>query len=56
MAKETLGLRLNTIHNLHYYFRLMEQIRQAIHEGRLKQFREDFYRLRGNQPDVLPAA
>ena len=47
MAKEVLSLRLNTIHNLHYYFQLMEQIRQAIHEGRLKEFREDFYHLRG---------
>jgi queuine tRNA-ribosyltransferase len=46
MAQETLGLRLNTIHNLHYYLRLMEQIRQAIREGRLAQYREEFYRMR----------
>jgi queuine tRNA-ribosyltransferase len=46
MAQETLALRLNTIHNLHYYLRLMEQIRQAIREGRLMQYREEFYRMR----------
>jgi len=46
MAQETLALRLNTIHNLHYYLRLMEQIRQAIREGRLMQYRDDFYRMR----------
>jgi len=46
MAQETLALRLNTIHNLHYYLRLMEQIRQAIREGRLTQYREEFYRMR----------
>ncbi|MBI3597619.1 MAG: tRNA guanosine(34) transglycosylase Tgt [Nitrospirae bacterium] len=46
MAQETLALRLNTIHNLHYYLRLMEQIRQAIREGRLAQYREEFYRMR----------
>ncbi|HTN43966.1 MAG TPA: tRNA guanosine(34) transglycosylase Tgt [Nitrospiria bacterium] len=46
MSQETLALRLNTIHNLHYYLRLMEQIRQAIREGRLIQYREEFYRMR----------
>jgi queuine tRNA-ribosyltransferase len=46
MAQETLALRLNTIHNLHYYLRLMEQIRQAIRERRLAQYREEFYRMR----------
>jgi queuine tRNA-ribosyltransferase len=46
MAQEILALRLNTIHNLHYYLRLMEGIRQAIREGRLIRFRDDFYRMR----------
>jgi queuine tRNA-ribosyltransferase len=46
MAHEILGLRLNTIHNLHYYLRLMEQIRLAIHAGRLMQYRDEFYRMR----------
>ncbi len=33
VADEILGLRLNTIHNLHYYSELMRQARQAIVAG-----------------------
>jgi len=33
VAGEILGLRLNTIHNLHYYMDLMRQARQAIEAG-----------------------
>ena len=33
VAEEILGLRLNTIHNLHYYLDLMRQARQAIEAG-----------------------
>jgi queuine tRNA-ribosyltransferase len=33
VADEILGLRLNTIHNLHYYAELMRQARQAIQAG-----------------------
>ena len=40
--KEILGSRLNTIHNLHYYQKLMRDIRQAIEEERFSEFREDF--------------
>jgi queuine tRNA-ribosyltransferase len=43
MAQEILGLRLNTIHNLHYYLRLMQGLRQAIQEGRLIEYRDEFY-------------
>ena len=34
VASEILGLRLNTIHNLHYYLDLMRQARQAIEADR----------------------
>jgi len=34
VSGEILGLRLNTIHNLHYYLDLMRQARQAIESGR----------------------
>ncbi len=34
-CKEMLGSRLNTIHNLHFYLRLMAEIRAAIEAGRL---------------------
>ena len=33
LAEEPLGLRLNTIHNLRFYARLMERIREAIEQG-----------------------
>jgi len=34
-AKEILGARLNTLHNLHYYQELMREMRDAIEGGRL---------------------
>ena len=42
-AKELLGLRLNTIHNLYYYYDLMQNIQKAIKSDKLKEFVEDFY-------------
>ena len=44
MAKELLAYRLNTIHNLYYYNRLMDDIRRAIQEGRWEEYRQDFYK------------
>ena len=35
---------MNTIHNLHYYMRFMEGIREAIRKGRFAEYRDDFYR------------
>ena len=43
MAKELLTYRLNSIHNLYYYNKLMEDIRHAIREERLTDYRHDFY-------------
>ena len=40
---EILGARLNTIHNLRYYQRLMEQIRNAIEQGEFDRFVNEFY-------------
>ena len=40
---EILGSRLNTIHNLHYYQALMQQIRAAIEAGRFEEFVREFY-------------
>jgi queuine tRNA-ribosyltransferase len=42
MAKEILGLRLATIHNLHFMLQLMGQIREAILEGRFAALKEGF--------------
>ncbi|WP_456373323.1 tRNA guanosine(34) transglycosylase Tgt [Thiolapillus sp.] len=46
-CNEILGARLNTIHNLYYYQKLMADLRRAIVEDRLAAFREDFYTVRG---------
>jgi queuine tRNA-ribosyltransferase len=40
---EILGSRLNTTHNLHFYLRLMREIRAAIDERRFDAFVRDFY-------------
>lgn len=42
-CKESLGIRLNTIHNLRYYQRLMEGLRQSIKTKTLKNFIDTFY-------------
>lgn len=52
MAQETLALRLNTLHNLHYYLRLMEGIREAIRQDRLLEFRKAFYEARSEVSEV----
>lgn len=41
-ANEILGARLITTHNLHFLLNLMKQIRQAIMEDRLLDFRNEF--------------
>ncbi len=41
-CNEILGARLNTIHNLHFYQRLMQAIRQAIEQQRFDDFRRRF--------------
>lgn len=45
-CKEILGSRLNTIHNLHYYQRLMQQIRDALDAGEFDSFSREFSHLR----------
>ena len=42
-AGEITGGRLASIHNLRFLIRLMEQVRQAIQEDRLLDFRNEFY-------------
>jgi queuine tRNA-ribosyltransferase len=46
---EILGARLNTIHNLHYYQKLMQGLRHAIETGTLAQFVVDFRKQRAIQ-------
>jgi len=51
-AGEILGLRLGTTHNLHFYLRLMADVRSAIREGRFAAFQKSFlarYRAGGQE-------
>ena len=42
-AGEITGARLASIHNLRFLIRLMEQVKQAIQEDRLLDFRNEFF-------------
>ncbi len=42
-AQEITGMTLATIHNLRFYNRLMENIREAIKENRFSSFKKEFY-------------
>ena len=52
-CKEILGAQLNTIHNLHYYQVLMAGLRQAIEQGKLSDFVDEFYSKRGLETPQL---
>jgi queuine tRNA-ribosyltransferase len=43
-ANEITGSRLNTLHNLHFYLTIMQEMRDAIAGGRFAQWRADFAR------------
>ncbi len=42
--KEVYGMRLLSIHNLRFLFRLMEQAREAILKGKFAEYRDEFYK------------
>jgi queuine tRNA-ribosyltransferase len=46
-CKEILGSQLNTLHNLHFYQKVMQGLREAIEQGKLDDFVKAFYTLRG---------
>lgn len=46
-ADETFGIRLTTIHNLHFILEMMRQVREAIREDRLLDYRDYFFRKYG---------
>ncbi|MCE7576679.1 tRNA guanosine(34) transglycosylase Tgt [Aliivibrio fischeri] len=52
-CNEILGARLNTIHNLRYYQRIMASIRKALEEDRFEQFIEEFYARRDREVPPL---
>jgi len=43
---EILGAHLNTVHNLHFYQRLMREIRGAIEAARFEAYAAEFYALK----------
>ncbi len=45
-CKEILGSQLNTLHNLHFYQKVMQGLRDAIEQGKLDDFVAEFYALR----------
>ena len=45
-CNEILGSQLNTMHNLRFYQRVMQGLRDAIAEGKLEEFVAEFYALR----------
>lgn len=50
---ETFGIRLTSYHNLQFLLNLMKQVRQAIREDRLGDFREEFFEAYGfNKPNA----
>ena len=52
-TEETFGLRLTSYHNLRFLIKLMEDVRQAIREDRLGDFKEEFFEKYGyNKPDA----
>ncbi|WP_426417383.1 tRNA guanosine(34) transglycosylase Tgt [Aestuariirhabdus sp. LZHN29] len=52
-CNEILGSQLNTIHNLRFYQRLMAGLRDAIEQGKLGDFVDEFYRKRGLETPPL---
>jgi queuine tRNA-ribosyltransferase len=50
---EMLGSRLNTIHNLYYYLRLMQGLRDAIEKQELDGFVRRFYQQRGKVVPIV---
>jgi len=52
-CKEIVGSQLNTIHNLHYYQEVMAGLRQAIEQGKLDDFVDQFYHLKGMETPPL---
>ncbi len=43
LAEEILALRLNTIHNLHFYLQFMNDMRKAVAEDRFEAFGREFH-------------
>ncbi|NMP17383.1 tRNA guanosine(34) transglycosylase Tgt [Thalassotalea sp. Y01] len=54
-CNEILGSQLNTMHNLRFYQRVMQGLREAIEQGKLDEFVANFYALRDMEVPPLKA-
>jgi queuine tRNA-ribosyltransferase len=52
-CNEILGARLNTIHNLRFYQRVMQELRDAIQNNRLDEYVNEFYARQGKEVPAL---
>ena len=52
-CNEILGARLNTIHNLRFYQRIMSELRSAIEQNKLEQYVQEFYARQGKDVPAL---
>lgn len=55
-CKEILGSQLNTIHNLRFYQRIMQELRDAIAEHRLEAYVEVFYARQGKAVPIFTSS
>ncbi|NND83184.1 MAG: tRNA guanosine(34) transglycosylase Tgt [Gammaproteobacteria bacterium] len=52
-TNEILGARLATLHNLHFFLDLMQQMRSAIELGEFAEFRANFFEMRGQKDPTM---
>lgn len=51
MNDEITGLRLNTLHNIHFFLELMRKVRESIKGGYFQEWKEDFFSKYPEEPD-----
>ncbi len=52
---EVMSARLNSIHNLSFYLKIMREMREAIREKRFDLWRKEFYEKQGSRAPEIPA-
>jgi len=52
-TNEILGARLATVHNLHFFLRLMQNMREAIEANKFAEFRGNFFDQRGQKDPTV---
>jgi len=52
-VNEILGLRLATIHNLHFYMTLLQKAREAVLKGQFLEWKNDFFAVYYNTHETI---